>query len=658
MSGLRLLAATLLAVILFALAPWPAQAAALQPPRAEEPAACATIPELQGSGNTSPCQGHRADIAGCITGVTATGFFFQDLAGDGDPATSDGIYAYYASSWTNPNSLKPGDRVSVSGTVTEYYGTTEFAHRSADPLQVTVTGACELPPPAGIQPYLDPWADPHTLYERTESMRVHMYFIGWVVGPTKRYSSRYPAGDPEIAVVDDRSLIPSRSRVFERDYPGYGGITYLNGGLGYDVRDLYFGDSIVGNVTGVLAYQYGKYTLLFDSPERIVWESQPLVRPAVPLLDPRRGAFDICYFNAENLFDHLNDGHGDWGDWAPGWPHAGTDAGEGGYRYKLLRIAACHRELAGRLRAGRAGGGRGQAAGLGRPGRRGDPARRQPLRPAHLGGPLRRVGRPPGHLAGLPDPGRRRPARRRLVARAGPALHRLGVRRRPRLRAHPGRRPVPLQRRPSRAGRRVGVQRALQVQGIQHFMRYRRLRGRPGAGGGRPARHPAASPQPRRVRDCRRRPQRHTRLQPDCHPRRRAWARRGAAHRALVRAAGRHPLQLHLQRREPGARPRLRHQPGGRPSTLAAPTLPHARGGGPPGARAGLRPRPAARDLLAAAGTRRRALSCRSSGSRIPVRRRRRRGGPPPTNTPTKPSPTTTISGCPTGPALSCSACP
>ena len=170
-------------------------------------------------------------------------------------------------------------------------------------------------------------------------MRVHMYFIGWVVGPTKRYSSRYPAGDPEIAVVDDRGLIPSRRRVFERDYPGYGGITYLNGGLGYDVRDLYFGDSIVGNVTGVLAYQYGKYTLLFDSPERIVWESQPLVRPAVPLLDPRRGAFDICYFNAENLFDHLNDGHGDWGDWAPGWPYAGTDAGEGGYRYKLLRIA-------------------------------------------------------------------------------------------------------------------------------------------------------------------------------------------------------------------------------------------------------------------------------------------------------------------------------
>jgi predicted extracellular nuclease len=90
------------------------------------PAACATIPALQGPGNTSPCQGHRDNIPGCITGVTATGFFFQDLAGDGDPATSDGIYASHGASWTNPDGLRPGVMVSVSGTVTESDGTTEL----------------------------------------------------------------------------------------------------------------------------------------------------------------------------------------------------------------------------------------------------------------------------------------------------------------------------------------------------------------------------------------------------------------------------------------------------------------------------------------------------------------------------------------------------
>ena len=147
----------ILALLMFSLVLSPAPAThALTP---DAPAACSTIPELQGTGNSSPCEGHRDNIQGCITGVTATGFFFQDLAGDGDTTTSDGIYAYLWSSWTNPDNLKPGDLVSVSGTVTEFYDATEFAHRSADPLQVTVTGACTPPPPSLSCPT---WIPPRT----------------------------------------------------------------------------------------------------------------------------------------------------------------------------------------------------------------------------------------------------------------------------------------------------------------------------------------------------------------------------------------------------------------------------------------------------------------------------------------------------------------
>jgi len=328
----------IVALLMLSLALSPAPAAhALAP---DTPAACSTIPELQGSGNTTPCEGHRDNIPGCITGVTATGFFFQDPAGDGDPTTSDGIYAYLWSSWANLDNLKPGDLVSVSGTVTEYYGATEFAHSSADPLQVTVTGACTPPPPVTILPYLDPAADPQPLYEHVESMRVAMTFEGWVVGPTNRYASRYPAGDPEIALVDYAGAIPDDSRIFERDYPGYQGITYINGGLGQDLPDLDFGDPVAGSaVTGVLAYQYGKYTLLVEDGGQVQGVDELNPPPWVPPLDETSGEFDVCFFNAENLFDHLNDGDGDFGDWAPGYPLPGTAEGEALYRQKLAAVA-------------------------------------------------------------------------------------------------------------------------------------------------------------------------------------------------------------------------------------------------------------------------------------------------------------------------------
>lgn len=309
--------------------------------------ACATIPGIQGAGYSSACLGHRDNIEGCITGITATGFYFQDEAGDGNPLTSDGIYAYFWSTWDNPNNLKAGDRVQVTGNVTEYYDATEFAHSVADPLNVTVIGSCAFPSPVTISPNTDPNANPMALYERYEGMRVAMSFDGWVVGATKRFTSRFPYGDPEIAFVDYASSIPDDSRVFERDYPGYQGINYLNGGLNVDLPDLDFGDRVAGvNVTGVLAYQFNKYTLLVDTAPALTTEDRPDVAAAEPALNPANAEFDVCFLNVENLFDNVNDGMGDWGDWAPGYatdpnlPVGGSSAaGLPIYQAKLDQVA-------------------------------------------------------------------------------------------------------------------------------------------------------------------------------------------------------------------------------------------------------------------------------------------------------------------------------
>jgi predicted extracellular nuclease len=53
-----------------------------------------TIPEIQGSGQFSAFEGEVAETHGVVTLFTANGanFWMQDPAGDGDPATSDGIF--------------------------------------------------------------------------------------------------------------------------------------------------------------------------------------------------------------------------------------------------------------------------------------------------------------------------------------------------------------------------------------------------------------------------------------------------------------------------------------------------------------------------------------------------------------------------------------
>ena len=281
------------------------------------PAPCSTIPQIQGDGNSSPCTGHRDNIQGCITGVGGKGFYFQDVNGDGDTDTSDGIYAYFWSSWNNPAGLAAGDLVQVSGNVTEYYDATEFAHSGSDPLSVTVIGSCTLPAPVSISPNTDPNADPMTLYEQYEGMRVQMSFDGFVVGPTTRFVSRFTPGDPEIAFVDQGSPIYGQ-RVFQDDYNGYQGINYISGGFNKDLPDVGFGDTLAAtNLVGVLGYHFDKYTLLVDGGTNHTYTvGESTQSPLLPIaIDDEE--FAVCSFNLENLFDHIDDGDGDMGDWTP-----------------------------------------------------------------------------------------------------------------------------------------------------------------------------------------------------------------------------------------------------------------------------------------------------------------------------------------------------
>ena len=104
---------------------------------------CATtavpIGSVQGTGETSPAAGTTVTVRGTVVGDLQTGgfggFHVQD-AGDGDPATSDGVFAYAPG---GPE-VALGDVVTVTGTATEFNGTTQLSGAL-----YTVCGTAGLP---------------------------------------------------------------------------------------------------------------------------------------------------------------------------------------------------------------------------------------------------------------------------------------------------------------------------------------------------------------------------------------------------------------------------------------------------------------------------------------------------------------------------------
>ena len=71
--------------------------------------------QIQGAGHTSPLVGNAVVTAGTVTAVAFDGFYLQDLTGDGNNATADGIFVSAGSS----PSVAVGDSAIAIGTVSE-----------------------------------------------------------------------------------------------------------------------------------------------------------------------------------------------------------------------------------------------------------------------------------------------------------------------------------------------------------------------------------------------------------------------------------------------------------------------------------------------------------------------------------------------------------
>jgi predicted extracellular nuclease len=74
------------------------------------------IYSIQGNGSLSPLAGQTVTTTGIVTKVTNNGFFMQDLLGDGNPLSSDGIFVFTSTAPT----VTAGQSIRLTGIVAEF----------------------------------------------------------------------------------------------------------------------------------------------------------------------------------------------------------------------------------------------------------------------------------------------------------------------------------------------------------------------------------------------------------------------------------------------------------------------------------------------------------------------------------------------------------
>jgi predicted extracellular nuclease/phosphodiesterase/alkaline phosphatase D-like protein len=275
------------------------------------------ISAIQGAGHTSPLVGQTVTTSGIViardtSGTAANGqrgFYIMDPVGDGDDATSEGLFVAV------PSGGLPtvGDALTVSGTVNEFLvggaatnltttrlvGASWTVDSTGNALPGVTIGAGGLrPPPAIIEDdgftSFDIATDGIDFYESLEGMRVTVTSTK-VTGPTNRfgetwvYSQDQPAG-PTTArgglLLGPADANPERIQL-QTDTGITPGIS-----LAANVGDT------LGSVTGVLRYDFGNYELALTQ--------QPVVAntgvvPEATLLDGTSNTILVANYNAENL---------------------------------------------------------------------------------------------------------------------------------------------------------------------------------------------------------------------------------------------------------------------------------------------------------------------------------------------------------------------
>ncbi len=266
---------------------------------------------IQGAGSSSPLDGMmKVSTVGVVTGDFQTsaglrGFFMQDAAGDGNAATSDGIFVFDGSS--PAVDVAVGDVVRVRGTVDEFFGLTEIT--DVDLVLICDTGtvtATSLSLPVSSISDFERFEGMAVTFPQTLYIAEFSNFdrFGEIVLTTARQFQPTTVFEPGSTDQANLALANSHSRITLDDGRGSSNpdpAIHPNGSV-FDLSNLFRGGDSVKDVTGVMHYAFGLYRI---QPTQGAVYTSLNPRPALP--DDVGGTLRVASFNVLNYFSTLDD---------------------------------------------------------------------------------------------------------------------------------------------------------------------------------------------------------------------------------------------------------------------------------------------------------------------------------------------------------------
>ncbi|MGF1646296.1 MAG: ExeM/NucH family extracellular endonuclease [Kineosporiaceae bacterium] len=268
----------------------------------------ATIPQIQGSGTTTPLDGSEVVTRGVVTADTQpglSGFFLQDPVGDGDPATSDGVFVFGA----GLVDVQVGDEVAVRGTAGEFFTLTQVTGTAAEVCGIaSVPAAATLPFPStdaereafeGMLVTPSETLSVTGLFRLEQFGEVRLSSGGPLVQGTEAAAPGAPAAAVEAenrtreVILDDGSNTDLRSAGLAPPYLTVDDTVRVGdtAELGAHVLSFGFGNWRLQPATGL--------------PDQVTWQA---TNPRTPAPEDVGGDVTVAAFNVLNYFVTLDDG--------------------------------------------------------------------------------------------------------------------------------------------------------------------------------------------------------------------------------------------------------------------------------------------------------------------------------------------------------------
>jgi predicted extracellular nuclease len=273
------------------------------------------IPAIQGNGANAAITGTvttKGVVVGDFEGTAgASGFYLQDLAGDGDPATSDGIFVFTG----NSNLVSVGQVVRVSGFARERFTQTTLngtnSNTTAVPAaNIVACGTGSVLPTDVTMPFasaVDPERYEGMLVRFPQPLVIAEYFnydrFGEIVlalpldGESRPFTGT--AIDEPGAPASARALANSLRRITLDDAQSAQNPPFVRhpNGAAFSLSNLFRGGDIVQNATGVLGFDFNLYRIFPTGPANYTAVNP---RPAAP--EPVGGSLRVAAMNTLNFF--------------------------------------------------------------------------------------------------------------------------------------------------------------------------------------------------------------------------------------------------------------------------------------------------------------------------------------------------------------------